>query len=75
MAGCRRTNGLRLVGIADDELIEMAGQGAFERGFDYYRQGYVGDIEIRGNRIVAMVSGTHLYRVELLHDGAGLDGS
>lgn len=63
------------MGITDDELIEMAGPGAYERGHDYYRQGYVGDIEIRGNRIVAMVSGTHLYRVELLHDGAGLDGS
>jgi len=75
MAGCRRTNGLRLVGIADDELIEMAGQGAFERGYDYYRLGYVGDLEICGNRIVALVSGTELYRVELLHDGDGLDGS
>ena len=55
------------MGIADDELIEMAGPGAYERGYDYYRQGYVGDIEICGNRIVAMVSGTDLYRVELLH--------
>ena len=63
------------MGITDDELIEMAGPGAYERGHDYYRQGFVGDIEIRGNRIVAMVSGTDLYRVELLHDGAGLDGS
>jgi len=75
MAGYRRTNGLRLVSIVDDELIEMAGQGAFERGYDYYRQGYVGDLEICGNRIVALVSGTELYRVELLRDGAGLDGS
>ena len=75
MASRRRNRRLRLVGITDDELIEMAGPGAYERGHDYYRQGYVGDIEIRGNRIVAMVSGTHLYRVELLHDGARLDGS
>ena len=63
------------MGITDDELIEMAGQGAFERGYDYYRQGYVGDLDICGNRIVALVSGTELYHVELLHDGAGLDGS
>jgi len=36
MAGCERISGLGLVGIADDELIEMAGHGAFERGYDYY---------------------------------------
>jgi uncharacterized Zn finger protein len=75
MASRRRNRRLRLVGITDDELIELAGPGAYEHGHDYYRQGFVGDIEIRGNRIVATVSGTHLYRVELLHDGAGLDGS
>jgi len=63
------------VGITDDELMEMAGPGAYERGCDYYREGCVGDIEINGNRIVALVSGTELYRVELHHDGAGLDGS
>lgn len=75
MASRRRIRRLRLVGITDDELIEMAGPGAYERGHDYYRQGHVGDIDICGNRIVAMVSGTDLYRVELLHDGAELDGS
>lgn len=75
MASRRRISGLGLVGIADNELIEMAGQGAFERGYDYYRQGYVGDLEICGNRIVASVSGTELYRVELLRNGAELDGS
>jgi len=75
MASRRQIRRLRLVGITDDELIEMAGPGAYERGHDYYRQGHVGDIEICGNRIVAMVSGTDLYRVELLHDGSGLDGS
>ena len=65
------------MGIADDELMEMAGPGAYERGCDYYRKGCVGDIEIIGNRILALVSGTDLYHVELRHDGAGagLDGS
>lgn len=75
MASCRRIGGPRLVGITDDELMEMAGPGACERGFDYYREGCVGNIEINGNRIVALVSGTDLYHVELRHDGAGLDGS
>jgi uncharacterized Zn finger protein len=63
------------VGITDDELMELAGPGAYERGCDYYREGYVGDLEIIGNRILALISGTDLYRVELRHDSDGLDGN
>ena len=46
------------MGITDDELIEMAGPGAFERGYDYHRDGRVGHLEIRGSQIVALVSDT-----------------
>jgi uncharacterized Zn finger protein len=63
------------VGITDDELMEMAGPGAFERGYRYYRDGRVGDFEIRGSQVLSLVSGTDLYRVELRHDDAGLNGS
>lgn len=63
------------MGITDDELMELAGPGAYERGCDYYREGCVGDLEIIGNRILALISGTDLYRVELRHDSDGLDGN
>lgn len=75
MASRRRITRLRLVGITDDELIENAGPGAYERGYDYYREGRVGSLEVCGTQTVALVSGTDLYRVELRHDGARLDGS
>lgn len=63
------------MGITDDELLDLAGPGAFERGYDYFRNGRVGDLEICGSQTVALVSGTDLYRVQLLHDGTRLDGS
>jgi len=63
------------MGITDDELLDLAGPGAFERGYDYFRNGHVGDLDIRGGQTLALVSGTDLYRVQLLHDGTGLDGS
>ena len=61
--------------LTDDELSDLAGPGAFERGYDYYREGLVGDLEIGSGQTMALVSGTHLYRVELKYDDAGLDGS
>lgn len=61
--------------FTDDELLQLAGPGAFERGYYYYQQGHVGDIEIRVGKIVALVSGTDVYRVELYYDAAGLNGS
>ena len=61
--------------LTDDELLDLAGPGAFERGYDYYREGLVGDLEIGSGQTMALVSGTYLYRVELIYDDAGLDGS
>ena len=63
------------MGISDDELLDLAGPGAFERGYEYFRNGHVGDLDIRGGQTLALVSGTDLYRVQLLHDGTRLDGS
>ena len=68
MASRRRIRKLRLVGITDDDLMENAGPGAYERGYDYYREGRVGSLEVCGTQTVALVSGTDLYRVELRHD-------
>jgi len=61
--------------ITDDDLLDLAGAGAFERGYDYYRRGLVGDLDIRGGQTLALVSGTDLYRVELNYGFAELDGS
>ena len=62
------------MGISDEELLELAGPGSFDRGYDYYRDGRVVELETRSNHVVALVSGTHLYRVELCHDESELDG-
>jgi len=62
------------MGITDEELLELAGPGSFDRGYDYYRDGRVVEIETRGHRTVAQVSGTHMYCVELRHEGPELDG-
>ena len=61
--------------ITENELLELAGPGSFDRGYDYYRDGHVIDLEIRKDGIVALVSGTDLYRVVMRYDGVDLDGS
>ena len=62
------------MGVSDEDLLELAGPGPFDRGYDCYRDGRVVELETRRNHVVAMVSGTHLYRVELRHDEQQLDG-
>jgi uncharacterized Zn finger protein len=63
------------VSITDTDLIELAGPGAFDRGYEYYREGRVVELELRGNLTIGIVDGTTLYRVELRHDWSELDGS
>jgi uncharacterized Zn finger protein len=60
--------------FTEAELRDLAGSGAFERGYDYYQQGQVGELEIRDGKALALVSGTDLYRVEIGCDSDGLDG-
>jgi uncharacterized Zn finger protein len=60
--------------FTEAELRDLAGSGAFERGYDYYQQGQVGELEIRDGKALALVSGTDLYRVEIACDSDGLDG-
>ena len=62
------------MGVTDEDLLELAGPGPFDRGYDYYRDGRVIEIKTCGNHTEALVSGTHLYRVELRHEGPELDG-
>jgi len=61
--------------ITDGNLVELAGPGAFDRGYEYYREGRVVELEMRGDRTIGIVDGTTLYRVELRHDQPELDGS
>jgi uncharacterized Zn finger protein len=61
--------------ITEANLIELAGLGAFDRGYEYYRRGRVLELETRGDRTIGIVDGTTLYRVEMLHGRSGLDGS
>jgi len=61
--------------ITDANLDELAGPGAFDRGYEYYREGRVVELEMRGDRTIGIVDGTTLYRVELRHDQPELDGS
>jgi uncharacterized Zn finger protein len=61
--------------ITEANLLELAGPGAFDRGCEYYREGRVVELEMQGDRTLGIVDGTTLYRVELLHERSGLDGS
>ncbi len=61
--------------ITDHILIKLAGEGAFERGEDYYYRGVVGELNIRGNRISAEVEGSESYQVKLIYTQKNLEGS
>lgn len=50
--------------IADTDLIDLAGPGAFDCGYEYYREGRVVELEMRGECTIGIVDGTTLYRVE-----------
>jgi uncharacterized Zn finger protein len=60
--------------ITDADLIELAGPGAFDRGYEYYREGRVVELATKDDRTIGIVDGTYLYRVELRHDQLELDG-
>lgn len=60
--------------ITDADLFDLAGPGAFDRGYEYYREGRVVELEMKDDRTVGIVDGTYLYRVELRHDQPELGG-
>ncbi|MES2670538.1 MAG: hypothetical protein V4673_09005 [Pseudomonadota bacterium] len=62
-----------LFAFEENDLFELAGDRAFQRGRGYFDAGAVEDLERRAGRYRATVMGTHAYRTSLGWD-AGLDG-
>ena len=60
--------------ITDQMLVKLAGRAAFERGEDYFHDGAVSELAIRGSRVKASVSGSHVYQVSLTYNQQGLNG-
>ena len=57
----------------ENDLLQLAGDRAFQRGRGYFDAGAVEDLERRAGRYHATVMGTHAYQTSLGCDG-GLDG-
>ncbi|MED5499996.1 MAG: SWIM zinc finger family protein [Pseudomonadota bacterium] len=60
--------------LADRQLVVLAGEAAFGRGLDYYRQGMVLGWIKQGATITADVEGSERYTVTLKLSKRGLDG-
>jgi len=58
-----------------NELVKLAGQGAYERGVAYYEEGRVARLSVVGDRITARVEGTEAYDVRLRRIPRGFDGA
>jgi|GEM_PF-616702 len=70
--------GLRLndsVKITDQQLTDLAGERAFERGKRYFLEGRVISWTIKHKTITADVEGSECYRVELVLSSSRLEGS
>lgn len=61
--------------LTDRQLSVLAGEAAFGRGLDYYRQGRVVGWNKQGDTITADVEGSACYRVTLKLRKRGLDGA
>jgi len=60
--------------LSDRQLVVLAGEAAFGRGLDYYRQGMVVGWNKQGTTITADVEGSERYTVTLKLSTRGLDG-
>lgn len=58
--------------IQPEELLRLSGQGSFDRGSAYAKEGRVIRLEREGNLITGRVEGSHPYRVELEASEDGL---
>jgi len=58
--------------LSDDNLIRLAGDGAFQRGLRYFNEGWVTVRESDAGRIRAGVEGSATYAVELAWRDGGL---
>ncbi|WP_163560438.1 hypothetical protein [Halomonas sp. NO4] len=60
--------------LSDRQLVMLAGEAAFGRGMDYFRQGMVLGWNKKGSTITAEVEGNERYRVVLNLSKRDLDG-
>ena len=51
------------------QLQRLAGEPSYSRGVEYFDEGRVADVHLKGNCIHATVRGSRKYRVELLTEG------
>lgn len=56
-------------------LRKLAGDTVYQRGQNYYNEGRVGELTIRGSQITTYVNGAEPYRVTLNHTAKIFDGS
>jgi uncharacterized Zn finger protein len=61
--------------LTDEQLIDAAGEAAFQRGLAYYDKGRVLEITAKRGAVSAAVSGSHTYRVTLRHNRGQVQGS
>jgi uncharacterized Zn finger protein len=61
--------------INEITLQELAGEGAYHRGKEYYYNDHVVELRIKGNTIIADVEGSELYQVTLKHTAKLFEGS
>ncbi len=60
--------------LSDQQLVRLAGEAAFERGVEYFRQGQVLGWNRQGNTVTAQVVGSESYQVTLRLNPRGLEG-
>lgn len=58
--------------LNNDELVELAGKGAFERGLVYFQKGKVSRLECDLGEWRARVKGSSVYHVQLREDDEGV---
>jgi uncharacterized Zn finger protein len=61
--------------ISEKILREYADEGSYERGEKYFKNGQVEQISVKNDRIIATVTGTELYDVELWEEAGSLEYS
>ena len=64
-----------LIDITERLLVKLAGQGAYERGVNYFTDGRVTAVESDDRRTTAIVHGTEAYTVKLAHTHSQLEGA
>jgi len=61
--------------IKIEDIRRLCTESSFERGMDYFRQGYVGNLEQFGNTITANIAGTSDYKVTIHIDEEDIEAA